>query len=171
MAIEISRALPSEYAVILNTLPKEWFVPEPYLLYLQVADMVNANRFLIAHDGETLVGTIGWQDNVAFGAYYEKFLFVKPEYRKEGVAAMLWRELLAIAADSGQRAIFCDVPEKSPLIRSIHQVPGAREVGSIEDFHGDGVKSIIFALDVKGSKAFTTYVDRLIESSGNHRHA
>lgn len=171
VAIEVSRALPSEYAVILNNLPKEWFAPEPYLLHLQVAEMVNASRFLIAHDGENLVGTIGWQDNVAFGAFYEKFLFVKPEFRKEGVAAMLWRELLEIAADTGQRAIFCDIPEGSPLIRSVRQVPGAREVGAIEDFHGSGVKSLIFALDVKGSRKFTTYADRLIAESSDHTHS
>ncbi|MGC4107625.1 MAG: GNAT family N-acetyltransferase [Thermomicrobiales bacterium] len=170
MAIEISRALPAEYPVILNNLPKEWFVPDPHLLYLQVAEMVNANRFLIAHDGEKLVGTIGWQDNVAFGAFYEKFLYVKPEYRREGVAAMLWRELLSIAEDSGQRAVFCDVPEGSPLVRSVRQVPGTREVGSIENFHGDGAKSLIFALEVKGSKKFTEYVDRLIAASGDHHH-
>jgi GNAT superfamily N-acetyltransferase len=170
MAIEISRALPSEYPVILNNLPKEWFVPEPHLLHLQVADMVNGNRFLIAHDGDTLVGTIGWQDNVAFGAYYEKFLFVKPKYRREGVAAMLWRELLAIAEDSGQRAIFCDVPEGSSLVRSVRQVPGAREVGAIDDFHSDGVKSLIFALDVKEGRKFTAYADRLIKESGEHGH-
>lgn len=169
MAIEVSRALPSEYSVILNNLPKEWFVPDPNLLYLQVAEMVNANRFLIAHDKETLVGTLGWQDNVAFGAFYEKFLFVKPEYRKEGVAAMLWRALMEIAEETGQRGIYCDVPEKSPLIRSVRQVPGAREVGAIENFHGDGAKSLIFAIEVKDSGKFTTYVDRLVKDSGNHR--
>jgi GNAT superfamily N-acetyltransferase len=163
--IIVSRALPAEYPVILNNLPKEWFAPEPHLLHLQIAEMVNANRFLIAYTGEQLIGTIGWQDQVAFGAFYEKFLFVKPEYRRHGVAALLWRELVKIAVDSGQRAIFADVPEDSPLVRSVKQVPGAREVGFIEGFHGDGMRSLIFALEMRDAEKFFRHTDRLIAES------
>lgn len=169
MDIVVSRALPAEYPVILNNLPKEWFVPEPHLLYLQVAEMINANRFLIAHTDDLLIGTLGWQDQVAFGAFYEKFLFVKPEYRKSGVAALLWKELVKIAEDSGQRAIFADVPEDSPLTRSVRQVAGAREVGYIENFHSDGVRSMIFALEMRDAEKFYRYADRLIAGSHNHK--
>jgi GNAT superfamily N-acetyltransferase len=165
MDIQVSRALPAEYPVILNNLPQEWFEPDPHLLHLQVAEMVNANRFLIAYVGDELIGTIGWQDNVAFGAFYEKFLFVKEKYRRHGVAALLWRELARIALDTGQRAIFADVPEDSPLVRSVKQVPGTHEVGYIDGFHGDGVRSLIFALEMRDAEKFIRHVDRIVAAS------
>jgi GNAT superfamily N-acetyltransferase len=167
MDIQVSRALPAEYPVIVNNLPQEWFGDNAHLLYLQVAEMVNSNRFLIAHAEDQLVGGLGWQNDVAFGAYYEKFLYVKPEYRRHGVAALLWRELAKIAMDTGQRAVFADVPDGSPLVRAVLQVPGAREVGSIESFHSDGVKSRIFMVDLSDADKFMSHVDRIAEAAQN----
>jgi len=167
--IRIGRAMPAEYPAILNNLPPEWFEPSPHLLHLQVADMINGNRFLIAYVGQTLVGTLGWQENIAFGAYYAKFAFVKPEYRRDGVAIRLFRELLEIARDNGQRALFADAPRESPVVRAVNQIPGAREVGSIQNFHGDGLESVIFSLDVDEGDGLIELADRLTSKPGGRR--
>lgn len=174
MDVQVDRALPAEYLIVINNMPQGWFGPDGPLLFLQVAEMIKSNHFLIAHTGEQLVGGLGWQDDVAFGAIYEKFLFVKPEYRKQGIAALLWRELVKIAVADGRRTIFCDVPEGSALVRAVKQVPGAREAGGIDNFHSDGVRSLIFSLDLKNTDRFFHYVDRIVASSNDqkeHGHA
>jgi GNAT superfamily N-acetyltransferase len=118
-------------------------------LYLQVADMVNGNRFLIAQVGQRLVGGVGWQDNVAYGAMYSKFIFVSPDYQRSGVAVRLLAEVIRIAQEQGQRAVFCDIPEGSPFANVADEIPGLNEVGYVDGFHQDGVRSHVFAFDLK----------------------
>jgi GNAT superfamily N-acetyltransferase len=125
---------------------------------------------LIAHVGETLVGTLGWQDNVAFGAYYVKFVFVKPEFRNQGVAFQLLKELVQIAQDAGQRAVYGDIPADSTILRTVNQVPGTREVGRIEDFHGDGLTSVIVSFDMGTAEKFLAHADRIIAGSAKDEY-
>ncbi len=147
--VEIGRALPVEYPVILNCMPKEWLASDAHLLHLQVADMINGNRFLIAQAGDRLVGGVGWQDNMAYGACYSKFIFATPGYQRSGVAIQLLAEVIRIAHEQGQRAVFADIPEKSPFAKVADEIPGLNEVGYIDGFHEEGVKSRIFAFDLK----------------------
>lgn len=148
--VHVGRALPAEYPVILNSMPREWLASDDaYLLHLQVADMVNGNRFLIAQIGDRLVGGVGWQDNMAFGAMYSKFIFVAPEYQRSGVAVLLLAEVIRIAQEQGQRAVFADIPEKSPFGEVADEIPGLNEVGYVDGFHEDGVRSRVFAFDLK----------------------
>lgn len=148
--IEIGRALPAEYPVILNGMPKEWFASEDaYQMHLQLADMVNASRFLIAQVGQRLVGGVGWQDNIAYGALYSKFIFVHPEYQRAGVAVRLLAELIGIAKEQGKRAVFADIPEKSPFGEVADEIPGLDEIGYIDGFHEAGIRSRIFAFNLK----------------------
>jgi len=164
--ITVSRALPAEYPVILNNLPPGWFEPAPHLLHLQIAEMVNAQRFLIAYTESKLVGTLGWQDQVAFGALYAKFLYVKPEYRRQAVEFRLGRELVNIAMETGQRAVFADVPVNSPVIAVLEKVPGCRKAGEIESFQENGVTSVIFHFELGKAHDFIHYADRLITAAG-----
>jgi GNAT superfamily N-acetyltransferase len=170
--ILVSRALPAEYPVILNTLPQEWFEPEPHFLQLQIAEMVNANQFLIAHTEDRIVGTLCWQANVAPGVFYAKFLFVKPEYRSSGVAARLARELVTIAIESGQRAVFEDTPANSPYLSAMRRIPGWREVGQLHGFHGERVTSHIFGLDLRNTEQtlrFMRFVDSFMIDTGRSK--
>jgi hypothetical protein len=166
--IYVGRALSSEFPVILNNMPQGWFPPEPHLLHLQVAKLINANQFMIAQLGSRLLGGVGWQEDIAFGAYYLKFLFVKPEYQHRAVAVRLIREVIAIAAYSGQRAIFGDIPEDSPLKEIVDEIPGARMVGYIDDFHAIGVRSLIVAFDMREHDRLLRHADRLIARAGNN---
>lgn len=148
MNVEISRAMPSEYRVILDALPSGWFTPTPDLLMLKVADMLNSQRMLIAHLGTEFVGCAGWQDNVAFGAMFASLAFVAPQHRKKGVMLSMLRELATIAIDNGYRGLFVDFPSDSPLIAVAKTMPGAREAGYIDGLHQDGVRSVIFGIEV-----------------------
>jgi GNAT superfamily N-acetyltransferase len=148
--IEIGRALPAEYPIILNNLPPEWLAShDAYQMHLQVADMVSASRFLIAQVGQRLIGGVGWQDNIAYGALYSKFIFVDPEYHRAGVAVRLLAEVIRIAKEQGKRAVFADIPEKSPFGEVADEIPGLDEVGYIDGFHEAGVRSRIFAFNLK----------------------
>lgn len=163
--IEVGLAVPSEYRVVLNAMPREWFAPEPHLLHLQVAEMFNSNRFLIAQDGDRLAGGVGWQDNIAFGALYAKFIFVTSAYQQRAVATLLMREVLAVAARSGYRRVFQDIPEHSPLQAVADALPGAQTVGHIDGFHEPGVRSLIVAFDAKDYDSLIKEADRRIDSA------
>jgi GNAT superfamily N-acetyltransferase len=163
--IELNRAIPMEYHVILNSMPRDWLQHDPQLLHLQVADMINSNRFLIANSGDTLVGGVGWQNDIAFGACYVKFLYVKEEYRNRGVAFQLMKEVVRIAVDSNQRAVFADIPSDAPILRTVNQVPGTREVGRIEDFHSKGATSVIVTFDMNATEKFFSHADRFIREA------
>jgi GNAT superfamily N-acetyltransferase len=160
--IHVGRVVPSEFTVVVNSMPPEWFVPEPHIVQLQIAEMFNSNRFLVAQIGQRLMGGVGWQENVAAGAYFAKFLFVRPDHQRSGVAVRLLRELITIGANAGQRAVFGDIPEDSPLREVADRIPGAREVGYIEEFHQPGVKSIIVSFDLREHKRLLREADRRI---------
>ena len=162
--IEVGRALPIEYPVILNGMPPEWLISEDaYQMYLQVADMINANRFLVAQVGQRLAGGVGWQDNIAYGALYAKFIFVNPEFQDAGVAARLYAEVITIARELNKRAVFCDVPENSPFGEFAKEMPGLKEVGYIDGFHETGVRSRIFAFDFKQYDMVEREVERRLK--------
>ena len=130
-------------------MPPEWFASDAYLMHLQVADMVNANRFLIAQVGDRLIGGVGWQDNIAFGALYSKFIFVHPDYQRHGVAVQLLSEVLKIGKEQGKRAVFADILEDSPFAQVADEIPGLDEVGYIDGFHEAGHRSRVFSFDLK----------------------
>jgi GNAT superfamily N-acetyltransferase len=163
--IEIGRALPIEYPVILNGMPAEWLISEDaYQMHLQVADMVSANRFLIAQVGQRLVGGVGWQDNIAYGALYSKFIFTNPGYRRGGVAVLLLAEVIRIAKEQDKRAVFCDIPESSPFGKVADEIPGLNEVGYIDGFHEKGTRSRIFAFDLEQYDRLLREADRRIKT-------
>src|SRR4051812_45530016 len=85
-SIYVGRALPCEYGVVVNAMPQAWFESNPSLLQIQVARLISGSRFLIAQRGSTLLGGVAWQDDIAFGAFYAKLLFVKEQYRGSTVA-------------------------------------------------------------------------------------
>jgi hypothetical protein len=161
-SIYIGRALPCEYQVVLNAMPPAWFESNPSLLHIQVAGLISASRFLIAQRGSTLLGGVAWQDDIAFGAFYAKLLFVREQYRRSTIAVRLLRELVLIAKDAQARAVFADLPENSPLREVADAFPGAREVGNIEDFCEPGLKSIIFQIDLRDTERLLRHADRLI---------
>jgi len=118
---------------------------------------------LIAQVGKTLVGGVGWQDNMAYGALYSKFIFVSPEYQRDGVAVRLLAEVIRIAQEQGVRAVFADIPEKSPFGEVADEIPGLNEVGYIDGFHEDGVRSRIFAFDLKQHARLQREADRRVK--------
>jgi len=159
--------LPAELPVLLNRLPQEWFEPQPYVMWLQLAEMISARRLLIAHRDDELVGTVGWQENVAYGAWYSKFLYVKPNYRGQGVVFRLVEELIKLAVDEGPRAVFCDFPLDSPVVRAVRQMPGVREIGQLDGFHAKGVQSVIFGLEMEDAPEFLRYAERASSDEAN----
>ncbi len=161
-SIYIGRAQPIEYQVVLNAMPPAWFESDPSLLHIQVARLISSGRFLIAQRGSTLLGGVAWQDDIAFGAFYGKLLFVREQYRRSTIAVRLLRELLVIAKDAQARALFADIPEDSPLRKVADSVPGLREVGYVQDFCEPGVKSIIFQFDLRESDRLLRYADQMI---------
>jgi GNAT superfamily N-acetyltransferase len=166
MAITVGVALASEYPAILRSLPQDWLQPAPHLLQLQVARMVDAGRFLVARtDTGRIVGTIGWDDHVAFGGMYAKFVSVLPPYRSQGVALLLGRELVHTARRLGHRAVFGDIPSDSPLVPFARSLPAIDEAGYIDDLHGPGIRSLIFRLDLAKAPLLLSALDERIKGA------
>ena len=164
-SIYVGRALSCEYQVVLNAMPQAWFESNPSLLQVQVARLISSGRLLIAQRFSTLLGGVAWQDDIAFSAFYAKLLFVREQYRGSTVAVRLIRELVVIAKDAQARAVFADVPENSPLRETMDRIPGAREVGYIEDFCEPGIKSIILQIDLRDTDRLLRQADRLVGGS------
>lgn len=157
--LHIGRALPSEYPVILNSMPPNWFAEAGYAVHLQIAELVNSNTFLIAQQGQTLIGGLGWSNHVAFNSCYVKFLYVKPEYQRSSVATRLTREVIEIATEAEQRAVFMSIPDESPLLATFENMPGAELAGSVANFQETGVTSRVIMLDLAKRSELLGFID------------
>lgn len=167
-SIYVGRALPSEYHLILNSMPQAWFEDSPFLLQMQVARLINEGRYLIAQRGKTLLGGVGWQDDIAYGAFYVKLLFVRDNYQQQAVAARMLRELLAIARDHEARAVFADIPKGSWMLKVMDGIPATREVGYVDDWGEPGVTSIMIEIDLREIERLLRRTETMIAKAEGH---
>lgn len=169
-SLYVGRALPLEFHVVLNGMPQQWFEESaPFPLDIQVARLISEGRFLIAQRGSQLLGGLAWQDDIAFGAFYAKLMFVPDEHQFTEVATALMRELLLIAKEAQARAVFADYPENSPVLMALEAVPGMRQVGHIQDFCEPGVNSIIVEFDLGQVDQLLKYAERMIVERADSR--
>lgn len=106
------------------------------------------SQFWVCTHQEKIVGVLGYRkDPVASGIYWAEWGYVHKDYRRQGIATLLWETLEADLKLKECRKIYIDIGNESEHIDAIrlYEKRGYVQEGFCPDFWREGDDLLIFA--------------------------
>jgi len=139
IALEIIRSHVDEHAKIAARDFEEFFAKPP----------TEHHQYLVAEVDGKVVGCMGFlpdKDEEVEGVYWAVWLYVHPEYRRQGVGTQLWTEIEERLKKLRARKVYLDVGNEPdhPEAIAFHQKHGFVKEGELIDYFRDGENMLIF---------------------------
>ena len=112
-------------------------------------DAFNANRFLVfgISDENNLVGVITCSTTL-FDADIES-VFIKKEFRKQGLASLLITELEKYLVNNSIEKIFLEVRAKNMVAQNLYVKHGFEKISQRKNYYSDGEDAVVMAKELK----------------------
>ncbi len=114
-------------------------------------------RMLVAEREGRLVGVMGYGPDPwgVADVWWAEWLFVRPEARRQGVAAALYAEVERLLLERACRKVYLDVGNEDEHGAAIafHRSRGFAQEGSLRDFWADGEDFLVFAKRLRSAQS------------------